>query len=87
MVRNTAPAAAVVAPFPVEVTFNDAWGVATESVTATALPAPVTVAPGADVPWSVTVANPPRTPVPKGAKASVTTWRWGDPALAAACPR
>jgi hypothetical protein len=87
VVRNTLPVAAVVPPFPVNVTFTDGPRETTTTVTASALPRTVTLAPGAGLQWTFTVDNPPRTPIPSGADAKTPAWRWEDPALAAACPR
>jgi hypothetical protein len=87
VVRNTLPVAAVVPPFPVDVTFTDGARANTTTVTASALQGTVTLAPGAGLPWTFTVDNPPRTPIPTGANAKTPAWRWEDPALTAACPR
>ncbi|MCU1448752.1 MAG: hypothetical protein JWP02_922 [Acidimicrobiales bacterium] len=86
VVRNMSPAAAVVPPFPVDVTFSDGSG-SVATVTASALSSGATVAPGASLPWEIRVDNPPKTPIATGAKADGPTWRWEDPALAVACPR
>jgi hypothetical protein len=86
VVQNTSPGAAVVPPFPVDVTFTDGSG-STATMTASALSSAVTVAPGASLPWEIRVDNPPKTPIATGAKANGPTWRWEDPTLAAACPR
>ena len=85
VLRNTSTVPAVAAPFPVEVTFTDGSGTTTATVTAVALSAPVTVAPGQTLAWSVVVRNPERTPFPASAKAGGLSWRWEDAALAAAC--
>ena len=83
--RNNAPQAVVVNPFPVTVNFTDPAGKSPKSVTATALSGPTPVAPGAQVPWSVSVENPNDAPVAGTANAGPPTWRWDDARLAAVC--
>jgi hypothetical protein len=87
VVKNNSANAVVVNPFPVTVNFTDPAGKASQSVTATALTAPTRIAPGAEIPWSVTVENPHDAPVAGTANAAPPTWRWDDAKLAAACPR
>jgi hypothetical protein len=86
VVQNTSPVAAVVPPFPVDVTFTDGSG-SNATVTASALSSAATIAPGASLPWEIRVDNPPKTPIATGAKANGPTWRWEDATLAAVCPR
>src|SRR5207253_10802810 len=85
--HNDSPAAIVVDPFPVDVTFVDAADGTARTITATAHVSPATVAPGASVPWSVTIDNatPDRPHRPPTARAKLGTWHWSDPALATAC--
>jgi hypothetical protein len=86
-VKNNSANTVVVNPFPVTVNFTDPAGKTHQTVTATALSGPTPVAPGASVPWSVTVQNPHDAPVPGTANAAPPTWRWDDAKLAATCPR
>jgi len=86
VVHNNSAAAVVVNPFPVTVNFTDPAGKTSRSVTATALSAPTSIAPGASIPWSVTVDNPQDAPVPGTANAAPPTWRWDDARLASLCP-
>jgi hypothetical protein len=86
-VRNNSAATVLVNPFPVTVNFTDPARKQSRSVTTTALAAPTAVAPGASLPWSVTVDNPQDTPVPGTADATPPTWRWDDARLATLCPR
>jgi hypothetical protein len=85
-VRNNSAVAVLVNPFPVTVNFTDPAGKTSRSVTATALPAPTPIAPGASIPWSVTVTDPQDAPVPGAANATPPTWRWDDARLATLCP-
>jgi hypothetical protein len=84
---NTSSAAVVVDPFPVDVVVTGPSGVGSSTTRATALSAPVTVAPGAIVPWQASVDAPPQGAGSMSAKAKLGTWRWADPALATACKR
>ncbi|MBV8559291.1 MAG: hypothetical protein JO050_00860, partial [Acidimicrobiia bacterium] len=85
-VRNNSASPVVVNPFPVTVTFSDPAGKTSRTVTATALSGATTAAPGASIPWSVTVDNPQDTPVPVTANAGPPPWQWDDAALASLCP-
>jgi len=84
-VHNNSPAGVVVNPFTVTVNFSDPSGQAQQTVTATALGGPTPIAPGASLPWSVTVNNPKDAPVPGTANAAPPSWRWDDASLATAC--
>jgi hypothetical protein len=86
VVHNASVAAVMVSPFPVTVNFADPSGHRHQTVTATALTAPTLIAPGASIPWSVTVQNPQSAPVAGTADAAPPTWRWDDAKLAATCP-
>jgi hypothetical protein len=85
-VHNNSPAGVVVNPFSVTVNFTDPSGRAQQSVAAVALAGPVPIAPGASIPWSVTVNNPKDAPVPQTATAAQPSWHWDDGSLAASCP-
>jgi len=86
VVRNNSAQAVVVNPFPVTVNFTDPARKSSKSVTATALSGPTPVAPGAQVPWSVTVENPNDAPAAGTANAGPPTSHWADAKLAAARP-
>ena len=85
-VHNESQNAVVTMPFAVQVNYANPSGTATTTLTTTALSAPTAIAPGASMPWSVTVDNPPQTPVPVGATASAPAWHWSDANLATRCP-
>jgi len=56
------------------------------SQTVSALSAPVTLAPGAVLPWTVSTKTKGTQTGPATATAQVTSWSWADSALATACP-
>ena len=85
-VRDNSASPVVVNPFPVTVTFSDPAGKTSRTVTATALSGATTAAPGASIPWSVTVDDPQDAPVPVTANAGPPPWQWQDGALAYLCP-
>ena len=87
VVRNNSAAAVNVNPFPVTINFSDAAHHTSHAVTVTALSSPTSIAPGASIPWSVTVDDPPDAPVPGTATPTPPTWRWDDARLASLCPR